>query len=93
MVKNPPAMHKTQIQSLDWENPLEKGMTTHSSILDRGQFHGQRSLEGYSPWGYKESDMTERLTLSLSPQDSTSRKWKVSVQFGTQLSSSWVRIP
>ena len=33
MVKNPPAMHKTQIQSLDWENPLEKGMATHSSIL------------------------------------------------------------
>ena len=33
LVKNPPAMHKTQIQSLDWENPLEKGMAAHSSIL------------------------------------------------------------
>ena len=30
-----------------------------------GEFHGQRSLAGYSPWGHKESDMTERLTLSL----------------------------
>ena len=30
-----------------------------------GEFQGQRSLEGYSPWGHKESDMTERLTLSL----------------------------
>ena len=31
-----------------------------------GKFHGQRSLEGYSPGGCKESEMTERLTLSLS---------------------------
>ena len=30
-----------------------------------GEFHGQRSLEGYSPWGHKESDTTERLTFSL----------------------------
>ena len=27
-----------------------------------GEFHGQRSLEGYSPWGHKESDLTEQLT-------------------------------
>ena len=33
MVKNPPAMQETWIRSLDWEDPLEKGMTTHSSIL------------------------------------------------------------
>ena len=33
MVKNLPAMQETQIQSLGWENPLEKGMATHSSIL------------------------------------------------------------
>ena len=31
-----------------------------------GESHGQRSLAGYSPWGHKESDKTERLTLSLS---------------------------
>ena len=31
-----------------------------------GEFHGQRSLESYSPWGRKESDMTDWLTLSLS---------------------------
>ena len=30
-----------------------------------GEFHGQRSLAGYSPWGRKESDMTERLTLFM----------------------------
>ena len=33
LVKNPPAMHETQVQSLGQEDPLEKGMTTHSSIL------------------------------------------------------------
>ena len=33
MVKNLPAVQKTQVQSLDWEDTLEKGMTTHSSIL------------------------------------------------------------
>ena len=48
-------------QSLGWEDPLEKGMETHSSIL-AGEFHGQRSMTGYSPRGRKESDMTEWLT-------------------------------
>ena len=33
LVKNPPAMQETWVQSLGWENPLEKGKTTHSSIL------------------------------------------------------------
>ena len=33
MVKNLSAMQETQVQSLGWEDPLEKGMTTHSSIL------------------------------------------------------------
>ena len=33
MVKNLSAMRETQVQSLDWDDPLEKGMTTHSSIL------------------------------------------------------------
>ena len=33
LVKNPPAMQDTWVQSLDWEDPLEKGKTTHSSIL------------------------------------------------------------
>ena len=38
----------------------EKGMATHSSVP--GESHGQRSLAGYSPWGCKESDVTERLS-------------------------------
>ena len=33
MAKNPPAIQETRVQSLSWEDPLEKGMTTHSSIL------------------------------------------------------------
>ena len=33
MVKNPPAMRETWVQSLGWEDPLEKGMVTYSSIL------------------------------------------------------------
>ena len=33
MVKDMPAMQETWVQSLDWEDPLEKGMATHSSIL------------------------------------------------------------
>ena len=40
---------------------VEKEMTAHSIIL-AGEFHGQRSLVGYSPWTHKESDMAEQLT-------------------------------
>ena len=58
-------MQEIYIQSLDQEDPLGKGMATHSSVLAMEEFHGQRSLVGYSPWGHKESDMMEKLTLSL----------------------------
>ena len=44
------------------EDPLEKGMAPHSRFLP-GEFQGQRNLVGYSPWGCKESDMNEELTL------------------------------
>ena len=60
--KNLPAMQETRVQSLGWEDPLEKGMATHCVFLP-GEFHGQRSLAGYSPWGCRELDMTEWLTL------------------------------
>ena len=55
MVKNLLAVQQTWVQSLSWENLLEKGMATYSSIL-AWRFHGQRSLVGYSPCGGKESD-------------------------------------
>ena len=60
-VKNLPAIQETLVWSLGREDPLDKGMATHSSILSR-EFHAQMSLVGYSPWGCKESDMTEWLT-------------------------------
>ena len=63
-VKNLPAMKETQDRSLGWEDPLGRGMATAPVTLP-GDFHGQRSLVGYSPAGHKESDTTERLTLSL----------------------------
>ena len=43
--------------SIRREDPLEKGMATHSGILV-WRIHGQRSLVGYSPWGCKELNMT-----------------------------------
>ena len=61
MVKNLPAMRETQVQSLGWEDPLEKEMATHSSILVLGESQGQRNLAGYSPWGPKESDTTSNI--------------------------------
>ena len=129
--KESPAMWETWVQSLGWEDPLEEGMATHTSILAwripwteepgglqsmgpqmsqtrlkqlstaqhcevgrhlfglsspdgyflettewpkgwqptpvflPGEFHGHRSLTSYSPWCCRESNMTERLTLSL----------------------------
>ena len=53
-------MQETWVQSLGWEDPLEKEMATHSSIL-AWKIHGQRSLVSYTPRGSKESDTTERL--------------------------------
>ena len=51
-VKNLPAMQKTQVQSLGQEDPLEKGMATHSSTL---AWRSPRIEEpgDYSPWGCK----------------------------------------
>ena len=55
--KDLPAVQETQIQSLGREDSLEKGMGTTPLFL-LGEFHGQRSLAGYNPWGRKELDMT-----------------------------------
>ena len=56
-------MQETGVRSLGWEDALEKEMATHSGIpAGRIQWTevppGQRCLEGYSPWGLKESDTT-----------------------------------
>ena len=57
MVKNLPAMQETQVWSLGHEDPQEKGIVTHSSVL-AWRIHGQGSLVGFSLWGHKESDTT-----------------------------------
>ena len=49
------------------EDPPEKGMVIYSRILAE-KFHGQRSLEGYSPWSHKKSDMTEQLSMHTRAQ-------------------------
>ena len=48
LVKSPPAMRETWVRSLGWEDPLEKGKAT--PVFLPGEFHGQRSLAGHSPW-------------------------------------------
>ena len=53
LIKNLPTVQETWVQSLGWDNPLEKGKATHFSIL-----------AWRSSWGHKESDMTEWLSLS-----------------------------
>ena len=54
-------MQEMHIGSLGWKDPLNKEMTTLSGILEWKILSGQKSLAGYSPWGRKESDMTEQL--------------------------------
>ena len=64
MVKNLPAVQETRVWSLGWEDPLEKEMATHSSILAwrilwTEEPGGLQSMESQS------QDTTEQLTLSL----------------------------
>ena len=65
-VKNLPAMKETQeiwVQSLGQEDPWKRKWQPTPVFLP-GKSHGQRSLEGYSPWGHKELDMTEHKLLN-----------------------------
>ena len=61
MVKNLPAMQETRVPTLGQEDPLEKGMTTCSSILAWRMPRTEESGELQS-WAHKESDTTEPLT-------------------------------
>ena len=64
MVKCLPAMPETQVLSVGRENPLEKEMATHSSIL-AWEIPWKGSLVGYSPWSHKELDSLSDFTLFL----------------------------
>ena len=68
MVKNLPAMQETWVLSPDQEDPLEKEMATHSGIL---------AWKIPCPWGRKELDMTEWLSLSLSLSKTVLCYWDV----------------
>ena len=59
LVKNPPAMQETWVWFLGWEDPLEKGKYYPL------QYSGLKNSNDYSPWGHKELDTTEQLSLSL----------------------------
>ena len=57
-------MQETPVHFLGQEDPLEKEVATQSSILAWEIPWTWKSLEGYSPWGRKESDMTEQQNSS-----------------------------
>ena len=59
LVENLRAMLETWVRSLGWDESLEKERLP-TSVFWPGEFHGL-----YSPWGRRESNMTERLSLSL----------------------------
>ena len=61
-VKNLPAMRETQ--SLGWEDPWRRKWQPTPVFLSR-EFHGQRSLAGYSPWDHKQLVTTERIEIQI----------------------------
>ena len=63
MVKSLPTMRETWVRSLGWEDSLEKKWQLTPVFLP-GESRGERNLMGYSPWGCKELDTTERLSTA-----------------------------
>ena len=64
MVKNLPAMRETWVHpwiaKMAWRRKWQP-----TPVFLPGESHGQRRLAGYSPWGHKKSDMTERLSTAM----------------------------
>ena len=67
MVNNPTAMGEIWFQSLGWEDPLEKGMATHFSIL-AWRIPWPEEPDRLQPMGSKESDTTERISFHIFSQ-------------------------
>ena len=70
MIKNLPAMQEMRVRFLGWKDPLEKGMQSTPVFLP-AEFHGLRGFASYSPWGHKESDVTELLIQQHNEQYKT----------------------
>ena len=83
MVKNPPAMQETRVQSLGQEDPLEKRMATHTCIL--AWRIPQRRLVSYSPWGRKELEKTERLAHTQTDVKDVSEQLKIQFRLGERM--------
>ena len=75
LAENPPAMQETWIWSLGWEDPLEKGTDTHSSILP---------WRLYSPWNFKMLDMTEQFSLHFT-SPSIKNKYQATINMSLAL--------
>ena len=69
-VKNPPAVQETQVQSLGWEDLLEKGMATHSNIL-AWRIPWTEEAGRLYPWSRKELDITEQLRTPMKRTEMT----------------------
>ena len=89
MVKNPPAPQEIQVQSLRQEDPHGEGSGYPLQYICPGESHGQRSLTGYSPWGRKELNRTERPTLHFFKRDEMTK----SVGLAEGGSGSWPADP
>ena len=70
-VKNLSVVQETWVWSLGWQDPLKKGVATHSSIL-AWRIPWTEEPGGLQSMGHKESDTVEWLTLSLSSQNESS---------------------
>ena len=68
LVENLPAMQETLVRSLCRDDPLEKEMTTHSSILS-WRIPGQKSLAGYSLWVAKSWTQVKQLSVQAHTQN------------------------
>ena len=75
-------MQETQVQSLGQEDPWRKKWQPTPVILP-GKSWGQKSLVGYSPWGLKELDMTERLSTHTESKKKKKKqnKWNISLSY------------
>ena len=68
------SLQESQVQSLNWEDTLGRKWQPTPVFLP-GEFHGQWSLAGYSPWGCKEMDITEQVSLYINMVIHSSSKY------------------